>query len=117
MYFIQYTNFLISLDIFEGKLFNNMVVIQIFSTRTSRMIAVHQIAIPQICPKEVWVEQDPELIVQAVVTTMEVGVRMIKDLGFGVSSLVAVGITNQRETTVAWDSTTGKPLHTAIGEE
>ncbi|XP_066905890.1 glycerol kinase [Halyomorpha halys] len=86
----------------------------VFSMRTSRMVAVHQIPIPKICPKEGWVEQDPILILEAVKDTMEEVSRHIKDRGFTISNVKAVGITNQRETTVAWDSKTGRPLHNAI---
>lgn len=40
----------------------------------------------------------------------------VKELLFiDVSDIVTIGITNQRETTVVWDKTTGKPLHNAIG--
>ena len=62
----------------------------------------------QIYPKPGWVEHDPEEIWQSVKVTIET--LSTKNL----SQVTAVGITNQRETTVIWDKTTGKPINNAI---
>ncbi|WP_457831573.1 FGGY family carbohydrate kinase, partial [Staphylococcus aureus] len=65
----------------------------------------------QIFPKPGWVEHDAEEIwtnVQAVVK------GALDKLSITASDLAAVGITNQRETTVLWDKATGKPVHNAI---
>ena len=62
-----------------------------------------------------WFEQDPEELVASVKQCLEeVGQRQG---GEGGQRLRAVGITNQRETTVVWDKATGKSLHSAIGKE
>jgi len=59
-------------------------------------------------PQPGWVEHDPEEIWQAVETTLA-ELRSSLD-----TSVAAIGITNQRETVVAWDRRTGQPLHNAI---
>lgn len=60
-------------------------------------------------------EQDPLHIVQAVVETVNVTCENLKKLNINPEDIVSIGITNQRETTVVWDSKTGKPLHNALG--
>ncbi len=65
----------------------------------------------QIFPRPGWVEHNPQEIWQR---TQEVVRGALKKGNIQLSDLVAVGITNQRETTVVWDQTTGKPLYNAI---
>jgi glycerol kinase len=65
----------------------------------------------QIYLKPGWVEHDPEEIWQR---TEHVIARAMQDAGLAPSDVAAIGITNQRETTVAWDRKTGKPVHNAI---
>lgn len=48
--------------------------------------------------------------------TMDAAVAKLGPLGLGAADIVTLGITNQRETTVVWDSVTGEPLYNAIGE-
>ena len=62
-------------------------------------------------PRPGWVEQDPEALWQSVLDAVADALR---DAGIVGSDLKAVGITNQRETTVVWDRRTGKPAHPAI---
>ena len=67
----------------------------------------------QIYPNPGWVEHDAEEIIQR--TRSVIGrCRSGMDRKFGDWKLVAIGITNQRETTVAWNKKTGKPLYNAI---
>ena len=62
-----------------------------------------------------WFEQDPHELVESVRVCLE---KVGEGLQAGeVARLKGIGITNQRETTVLWDKTTGKPLHNAIGEK
>lgn len=77
-------------------------------------VASHQISTTNICLNEGWVEQDPEDIWKKVQETIAVTCEKLKTLNISSSSIVAVGVTNQRETTLVWDKYTGKPLYNAI---
>jgi glycerol kinase len=65
----------------------------------------------QIYPKPGWVEHDPIEIWQ---NTLDVIDKAMSSAGIGPSDLAAVGVTNQRETTVIWNRRTGRPLHNAL---
>lgn len=66
-----------------------------------------------ICCVHRWFEQDPDEMVAITGRCLEdVGGK----LGEGLGRLKGVGITNQRETTILWDKTTGRPLYNAIGK-
>jgi glycerol kinase len=65
----------------------------------------------QIYPRPGWVEHDPEEIWDV---TSAVIRNALQESGISGSQIAAVGITNQRETTVIWDRHTGKPIHNAI---
>jgi len=64
---------------------------------------------PQYFPSPGWVEHNPEHIWKSVKTTIQKVVKSIPK-----SSIAAIGITNQRETTVIWDKKTGKPIYNAV---
>lgn len=59
-------------------------------------------------------EHDPYDLLESVQTCIEHAVRKLKAKGGDVSDIAGVGLTNQRETTIAWDSQTGEPLYPAI---
>ncbi|KAG5335429.1 GLPK kinase, partial [Acromyrmex charruanus] len=86
----------------------------VFDVLRRNVVALHQIEIKQKYPQEGWVEQDPKEILEAVIACIEETVRKMKNLGLSVSDIKAIGITNQRETTLVWDKETGEPLHNAI---
>lgn len=65
----------------------------------------------QIYPRPGWVEHDPEEIWY---TTLEVAREAMRNLGVEAADVAGIGITNQRETTVIWESATGKPIYNAI---
>ncbi|MBI4568266.1 MAG: glycerol kinase GlpK [Planctomycetes bacterium] len=67
--------------------------------------------ITQHYPKPGWVEHDPEEIVAATGRAVS---RALRDAGAKGRDLAAVGVTNQRETTVIWERATGRPIHNAI---
>src|SRR5947209_7396740 len=62
-------------------------------------------------PRPGWVEHDPEDIWS---TQLSVAQQVMKNQGLSAGDIVAIGITNQRETTVVWDKNTGKPVYNAI---
>ncbi|XP_029032688.1 glycerol kinase-like isoform X1 [Osmia bicornis bicornis] len=86
----------------------------VFAANTAEVLTYHQISIPQLCPKEGWVEQDPTEILKAVRECIRQTIFNLKQLAIDPNDIVAVGVTNQRETTVVWDSVTGEPLYNAI---
>ncbi|XP_043254088.1 glycerol kinase isoform X2 [Colletes gigas] len=86
----------------------------VFDVLRRKVVASHQIEIKQRYPQEGWVEQDPKEILQAVIDCIKKTVEKLHDIGLSVSDIKAVGITNQRETTLVWDKETGEPLHNAI---
>jgi glycerol kinase len=61
-----------------------------------------------------WHEHDPREILTSVEQCIEKATQSFIDQGHEISDIKAVGITNQRETTVVWDTNTGEPLHNAI---
>jgi glycerol kinase len=77
----------------------------------ARIVAVAQKEHRQIFPRAGWVEHDPTEIWNNV---QEVVDDALQGAGLRVGDLVALGITNQRETTVLWDRDTGQPVHHAI---
>ena len=77
----------------------------------ARVIASHQLEHKQILPNPGWVEHDG---VEIWMRTQEVIEGALSKAGITATELTAIGITNQRETTIAWDVTTGKPLHNAL---
>ncbi|KAK3830695.1 MAG: hypothetical protein J3R72DRAFT_252699 [Linnemannia gamsii] len=78
------------------------------------LVIGHQLEYRQIFPHPGWVEQDPADILGSVISCIEGGLRKFELQGNDVKNLKGVGITNQRETAVAWDRRTGQPLHNAI---
>jgi glycerol kinase len=61
-----------------------------------------------------WHEHDPNELISSVNGCIEEAVKLFKRKGFSRNQIKAVGITNQRETTVCWDTQTGEPLYNAI---
>ncbi len=74
-------------------------------------VAVHQMEHEQIFPKPGWVEHDP---MEIWARTQDVVKGAMERAGITSADLAAVGITNQRETTVVWDKNSGKPYHNAV---
>lgn len=82
----------------------------IFS-HSGEVVAVDQKEHEQIFPKAGWVEHDPEEVWR---NTREVTAGALAKADLHAADIAAVGITNQRETAVVWDRTTGKPVYNAI---
>ncbi|MBS1139351.1 MAG: glycerol kinase [Proteobacteria bacterium] len=79
--------------------------------RQGSIQGVAQQEITQHYPQPGWVEHDADEIWQA---QLAVARAVLRDNGVSAAQIVAAGITNQRETTVLWDRSTGEPLHRAI---
>ena len=75
------------------------------------IVAMAQREIRQIFPQPGWVEHDPEEIWQSQLATAQ---EAIAKAGLAARDISALGITNQRETTVVWNRRTGQPIHNAI---
>jgi glycerol kinase len=98
-------NFVMALD--EGTTSARAIIFDKFGND----IAIGQEEFAQIYPKPGWVEHDAEVIWQ---TQLKVAREAIAGAGIAPTDIAAIGITNQRETTVVWDRETGKPIHNAI---
>jgi glycerol kinase len=97
--------YILSLD--QGTTSSRAIVFD----RKGSIIAVAQQEFRQIFPKPGWVEHDANEIWASQSQVME---AVLKKAGLDASAIAAIGITNQRETTVVWDRKTGKPIHNAI---
>ncbi len=76
-----------------------------------KIAAMAQEEFPQHFPASGWVEHDPADLWSTTVDTCRAA---IERAGIAAADIAAIGITNQRETTLVWDRTTGKPIHNAI---
>ena len=77
----------------------------------AHIVASHNIEFQQIYPHPGWVEHRPQDILDSQVQSLK---RAVEKSGIDVADLAAIGITNQRETTMLWDRRTGEPLCNAI---
>ncbi|QSJ19965.1 glycerol kinase GlpK [Nostoc sp. UHCC 0702] len=75
------------------------------------MLSVAQKEFQQIFPQPAWVEHDPDEIWS---TQIGVANEALARIGIRASDIAAIGITNQRETTIAWERKTSKPIYNAI---
>ncbi|HOU30306.1 MAG TPA: glycerol kinase GlpK [Bacteroidales bacterium] len=74
-------------------------------------VAIAQKEFTQLYPKPGWVEHNP---VEIWTSQSDVAIEAMVKAGIKASDVAAIGITNQRETTIVWDRTTGKPIYNAI---
>jgi len=79
--------------------------------RAGKPVRAVQEEFGQIYPQPGWVEHDPQEIWKS---QINVARRVLRDADIGPEQIAAIGITNQRETTVVWDRRTGLPIHNAI---
>jgi glycerol kinase len=79
--------------------------------KAGKIIGLAQQEFPQIFPKAGWVEHNPEAIWQSQLNTAR---QVIAEAKITAADVAAIGITNQRETTVVWDRSTGTAVYNAI---
>jgi glycerol kinase len=79
--------------------------------RNQKILASAQKEFPQYYPQAAWVEQDPKEIFSSQYAVMN---EVIASSGVDVRDIAAIGIANQRETTILWDKHTGLPIYNAI---
>ncbi|MFI5174664.1 MAG: glycerol kinase GlpK [Terriglobia bacterium] len=77
----------------------------------SNLVSVAQRELQQIYPQSGWVEHDPEEIWQSQLQTAR---EALERAGVSAREIAAIGITNQRETSIVWERSTGRPIHNAI---
>src|SRR6056297_925525 len=83
----------------------------ILFNKSGEIVEISQKELSQIYPKSGWVEQDP---VEILTTQLDTAKNVVKKAGISPKEIAAIGITNQRETTVIWDRKTGEPVYNAI---
>src|SRR5688500_7106116 len=79
--------------------------------RAGEIVATAQKEFPQLYPKPGWVEHDPNAIWSSQSATMA---EALAHARITAADIAAIGVTNQRETTLVWDRETGKPVYNAI---
>jgi len=99
------TRYLLSID--QGTTSSRAVV---FSVDGKPVACVHE-EFTQHYPDNGWVEHDPADIWRTVLSTCK---KAMAQLQLSAADIIAIGITNQRETTLVWDRITGEPLYNAI---
>ncbi len=99
------SRFLLSLD--QGTTSSRAIVFD----SEGKHCASAQREFKQHFPQPGWVEHNPSDIWQ---TTLECGRQAIADAGLTATDIAAIGITNQRETTLIWDKATGEHVYPAI---
>ena len=99
------TTYLLALD--QGTSSSRSIVFD----EHGNIVAQSQQELPQIYPRPGWVEHDPMLIWQGQLATAR---DALSKSGLKATDVRAIGITNQRETTLVWNRRTGQPIHHAI---
>lgn len=79
--------------------------------KQAKIVTISQMEIDQICPKDGYVEQNAQEIWLKVKETIS---NVLKQANIGAKDISAIGITNQRETTVVFDKRNGVPIHNAL---
>lgn len=99
------SKYIISLD--QGTTSSRAIIFD----KNGRVVAMAQKEFKQYYPKSGWVEHDANEIWSS---QLSVATEAVAKAGLKVASIAAIGITNQRETTIVWDKKSGRPIHRAI---
>lgn len=105
LYFATMSNYILSID--QGTTSSRAILFN----EQGKIHATAQEEFPQHFPQDGWVEHDPDDIWQTVLRTCQ---RVVSENNINAAQIKAIGVTNQRETTLVWDKTTGKPVYKAI---
>ena len=105
MYHVIMKKYVIALD--QGTTSSRAIIFD----KELNIQGIAQKELQQIYPKEGWVEQDAMSIWASQYSVLQ---EVIAKAGITVEDVAAIGITNQRETTIVWDKNTGKPVYNAI---
>lgn len=98
-------NYILAID--QGTTGSTVAILD----RDGRWISSENQDFPQIFPKSGWVEHDPNEIWQSIKSAT---IRLFSKTKIDPRNVASIGITNQRETIVAWDSRSGQPIYNAI---
>ena len=79
--------------------------------KEGKIVSIAQREFTQIYPQPAWVEHDP---IEIWSTQVGVAAEAVTKVGLTFNNIAAIGITNQRETTIVWDRETGEPIYNAI---
>ncbi|CAO3701027.1 hypothetical protein G6F70_005518 [Rhizopus microsporus] len=79
-----------------------------------KLITFHQLELPQTQPQPGWIEHDPLDILDTVVKCIDQTIHRFELMGYDVKDIKGIGVTNQRETAVAWNKKTGEPIRNTI---
>ena len=101
----NFLNYIMALD--QGTSSSRAIIYN----ATGEVVTVAQTDIDLFFPADGWVEQDPEQLWQSILT---VGRLAIAQSGLAADAIKAIGITNQRETTLLWERATGNCVHNAL---
>jgi glycerol kinase len=82
--------------------------------RDGKLITSHQLEFDQLYPRPGWIEHDPIDLIKSVNKCIIEAMRKFEMMGNNPDAIKTVGVTNQRETVLVWDKTTGKALYNAI---
>ena len=99
------SKFIVALD--QGTTSSRAIIFD----HNTKIIAISQRELSQIYPRPSWVEHDPIEIYNTQHSALQ---DVIKKSGISPENIAAIGIANQRETTIVWNKHTGKPIYNAI---
>ena len=97
--------YILSLD--QGTTSSRAIVFN----KEGKIVSIAQREFTQIYPQPAWVEHDP---IEIWSTQVGVAAEAVTKVGLTFNNIAAIGITNQRETTIVWDRETGEPIYNAI---
>lgn len=125
--YVGHTNckFLVSIrqqweDDFFNYIKNNFLTnspIKVYAARNAEVLTCHELPVKEINAQNGWSEVDPLEIWQNVVECIQTAVQNLEILDINPDDIVAIGLTNQRDTSVMWHKESGRPLYNAIGTE